>query len=120
MALKEEMKEVLPVGVLIQQCKTLDQAKAVLTFVVRHLLTQDALTDKSLKTTVTLTAARGRGKSAALGIAVAASIAYGYSNVFVTSPSPENIGTLMEFVLKGLDGLGTFDIYSRIPGTSRL
>lgn len=52
-----------------------------------------------------LTAARGRGKSAALGLAVAGALALGYSNIFVTAPSPENLRTLFEFVFKGLDEL---------------
>jgi N-acetyltransferase 10 len=55
---------------------------------------------------VTLTAGRGRGKSAALGLAIAASLAYGYSSIFVTSPSPENLKTVLEFVLKGMDASG--------------
>lgn len=66
----------------------------------------DAIAEKTLSSTVTLTAARGRGKSAALGLAVAAALAHGYSNIFVTSPSPENLKTLFDFVFKGLDALG--------------
>ena len=31
---------------------------------------------------------------------------YSYSNIFVTSPSPENLKTLFEFLLKGFDALG--------------
>lgn len=50
-----------------------------------------------------LTAARGRGKSACLGLAVSAAVALGYVNIYVTSPHPENLITLFEFVLKGLD-----------------
>ena len=42
-------------GVLLNQCRTLDQAKALLEFI-------DAITDKKLDRTVSLTAARGRGK----------------------------------------------------------
>lgn len=52
-----------------------------------------------------MTAARGRGKSAAMGLAIAASVAFGYVNIYVTSPSPENLITLFEFVLKGFDAL---------------
>ena len=52
-----------------------------------------------------LTAARGRGKSAALGLAIAGALALGYSNIFVTAPSPENLRTLFDFVFKGLDEL---------------
>ena len=58
-----------------------------------------------MRSTVALTAARGRGKSAALGLAMASAVAFGYSNIFVTSPSPENLKTLFEFVFKGFDAL---------------
>ncbi|KAJ3561455.1 hypothetical protein NP233_g10184 [Leucocoprinus birnbaumii] len=37
---------------------------------------------------------------------MASALAHGYSNIFVTSPSPENLKTLFEFVFKGLDALG--------------
>lgn len=75
------------------------KAQAVLTFI-------EAIKEKTLSSTVTLTAARGRGKSAALGLAVAAAIAHGYSNVFITSPSPENLKTFWQFVGDGLKTLG--------------
>ena len=61
--------------------------------------------EKTLRSTVALTAARGRGKSAALGLAIAGGLALGYSNIFVTAPSPENLRTLFDFVFKGLDEL---------------
>jgi N-acetyltransferase 10 len=82
--LKESLKETEPAGPLVSQCRTLDQAKAVVTFL-------DAASEKTLRSTVALTAARGRGKSAAMGIAIAGAVAMGYSNIFVTSPSPENL-----------------------------
>ncbi|KAK0285735.1 N-acetyltransferase 10 [Friedmanniomyces endolithicus] len=100
--LKESLKETQPVGSLIRLAKTTDQAKALLTFV-------EAISEKTMASTVTLTAARGRGKSAALGVAIAAAIAHGYSNVFITSPSPENLKTLFEFIFKGFDALGYLD-----------
>ena len=65
----------------------------------------EAITEKTLRSTVAMTASRGRGKSAALGLAVATAVAYGYSNIFVTSPSPENLKTFFEFVFKGFDAL---------------
>ena len=43
---------------------------------------------------------RGRGKSAALGLAIAGALALGYSNIFVSAPTPENLRTLFEFILK--------------------
>ena len=45
-------------------------------------------------------ARRGRGKSAALGLAIAGALALGYSNIFVSAPSPENLRTLFEFIFK--------------------
>jgi N-acetyltransferase 10 len=65
----------------------------------------DTISEKTLKTTVALTAGRGRGKSAALGIAIASAIVYGYSNIFVTAPSPENLGSVFDFIFRGLDAL---------------
>ncbi|CAK8534585.1 unnamed protein product [Lathyrus sativus] len=93
--LKEELNEDFPVGPLIRKCCTLDQGKAVITFL-------DAILDKKLCGTVATFAARGRGKSAALGLSIAGAIAVGYSNIFVTAPSPENLRTLFEFICKGL------------------
>ncbi|KAG2094228.1 GNAT acetyltransferase 2-domain-containing protein [Suillus discolor] len=97
--LKDSLADTKPVGELVKLAKTIDQAQAVLTFV-------DAIAEKTLSSTVTLTAARGRGKSAALGLAIAAALAHGYSNIFITSPSPENLNTLFEFIFKGMDALG--------------
>jgi len=65
----------------------------------------DTVSEKTLKTTVSLTAGRGRGKSAALGISIASAIAYGFSNIFVTAPTPENLKSVFEFVFRGLDAL---------------
>ncbi len=100
--IKEGLVDSQPVGSLIQLAKTVDQATALLTFV-------DAIAEKTLRSTVTMTAARGRGKSAALGVAIAAAVAHGYSNIFITSPSPENLKTLFEFIFKGFDALNYQD-----------
>lgn len=61
----------------------------------------ECISEKTLRSTVSLTAARGRGKSAALGLAIAAAITFGYSNIYISSPSPENLNTLFEFIFKG-------------------
>lgn len=97
--LKSSLEDTKPAGDLVKLAKTIDQAQAILTFI-------DAIAEKTLSSTVTLTAGRGRGKSAALGVAIAAALAHGYSNIFVTSPSPENLKTLFEFIFKGMDALG--------------
>ncbi|XP_024541678.1 RNA cytidine acetyltransferase 1 [Selaginella moellendorffii] len=96
--LKDSLVDTQPAGPLVSKCKTLDQGKAVVTFL-------DAISEKTLRSTVALTASRGRGKSAALGLAIAGAVAFGYSNIFVTAPSPENLKTLFEFVCKGFDAL---------------
>ena len=68
--LKQSLEGTDPAGALVSCCKTLDQGKAVVTFL-------DAASEKTLRSTVALTAARGRGKSAAMGIAVAGAVAMG-------------------------------------------
>uniref|UniRef100_A0A8C5W9M5 RNA cytidine acetyltransferase n=1 Tax=Leptobrachium leishanense TaxID=445787 RepID=A0A8C5W9M5_9ANUR len=95
---KVSLQDTQPVGVLVESCKTLDQAKGLLKFI-------EAISEKTLRSTVAMTAARGRGKSAALGLAIAGAVAFGYSNIFVTSPSPDNLHTLFEFIFKGFDSL---------------
>jgi len=97
--LKVTTADTQPIGPLLSVSRTLDQAKAVMSFV-------DAISEKALNKTLALFAGRGRGKSAALGLAIASAVAYGYSNIFVTAPSPENLGTVFEFILKGFDALG--------------
>ncbi|XP_055912819.1 RNA cytidine acetyltransferase [Eupeodes corollae] len=96
--LKENLRDTPPAGPLVNLCRTYDQAKAVAQFI-------EALAEKQLKPPTSLTAARGRGKSAAMGLSIAAAISFGYVNVYVTSPHPENLITLFEFVLKGFDAL---------------
>lgn len=96
--LRDSMRETEPIGALLEASRTADQAKAVLCFI-------EAIADKTLNATVALTASRGRGKSAALGISVAGAIAYGYSNIFVTAPSPENLATLFEIAVSTLKTL---------------
>lgn len=99
-SLKNELKETPIIGPLTKLCATADQLKALLSFV------SNGITSKQMNATVSLTAGRGRGKSAALGLAIASAVAHDYSNIFVTSPTPENLKTLFEFVKKGLDALG--------------
>ena len=46
------------------------QAKSVLKFI-------EVISEKTLRSTVTLTAGRGRGKSAAIGLSLASAVAFG-------------------------------------------
>lgn len=93
--LRASLADTQPAGALVAKCRTMDQARAVVTFL-------DAASEKTLRATVALTAARGRGKSAALGLAIAGALSMGYANIFVTAPSPENLKTLFEFAVVGL------------------
>uniref|UniRef100_A0AC35TPU2 RNA cytidine acetyltransferase n=1 Tax=Rhabditophanes sp. KR3021 TaxID=114890 RepID=A0AC35TPU2_9BILA len=99
LAIKESVEDTKPIGDLVKRCKTKCQAKALLTLL-------DVITAKGGRTVCSMTAARGRGKSAALGLAIAGAIGFGYGNIFVTSPSPENLKTLFEFVVLGLKDMG--------------
>ena len=51
--LKESLKDKAPIGSLIDLCKTIDQAKCLLTMV-------DSISEKLGKATVSITAGRGR------------------------------------------------------------
>ncbi len=53
--LRGTLAETQPAGPLLECCRSLDQAKAVVTFL-------DAISEKTLRSTVALTAGRGRGK----------------------------------------------------------
>lgn len=97
--LKDKLKPSTAVGPLVHLCQTMDQAKVVLSLM-------QVVTEKSLDATCVVTAGRGRGKSAALGIAAAGAIAQGYSNIFCTAPSPENLQTFFEFAVRGLTEFG--------------
>ncbi|KAF1625021.1 UNVERIFIED_CONTAM: RNA cytidine acetyltransferase, partial [Eudyptes robustus] len=95
--LKTKMSDVKPLGTILKECKTLCQAKVVL-----RLL--DILTERT-SAICAITAARGRGKSAALGLAIAGGISFGLSNIYVTSPTPDNVKTLFQFVIEGFKAL---------------
>ena len=88
---------------LVALARTLDQAKALQAFLSSVISNPGVVLGS--RQVVSLTAGRGRGKSATMGLAIAAAIGSGISNVFITSPSPDNLKTLFEFVLKGLDAL---------------
>jgi N-acetyltransferase 10 len=96
--LQESLIDTPHVGVLTELTKTLDQAKAVLTFL-------EACSEKTLKSTVAMTAARGRGKSAAIGLCLAGAVSLGYSTIMVTAPEPENLVSVFDFCLRGLKAL---------------
>lgn len=97
-SLKASLRSTPHVSNLVEVTKTLDQAKTVISFL-------DTVSEKTFRSTVSLTAGRGRGKSAAIGLCLAGSISFGYSNVFVTAPSPENLKTCFEFIIIGLKAL---------------
>jgi N-acetyltransferase 10 len=40
-----------------------------------------------------------------MGLAISSAVLFGISNIFVTAPSPENLKTFFEFVIKGLQAL---------------
>ena len=96
--LKKTLQSKNPIGPLLNLCKTVDQAKAIMLLI-------DIISEKNPKNTVSLTSGRGRGKSSSMGLAVAGGVVYGYSNIIITAPSPENLKTFFEFLIKGLNVL---------------
>jgi len=96
--LKKSLQNKNPIGPLLNLCKTVDQAKAIMYLV-------DVISEKNPKNTVSLTSGRGRGKSSSMGLGVAGAVVYGYSNIIITAPSPENLKTFFEFLIKGLNAL---------------
>eukprot|EP00804_Cyclotella_cryptica_P007711 CCRYP_001339-RB/>CCRYP_001339-RB protein AED:0.03 eAED:0.03 QI:865/1/1/1/1/1/5/260/1094 len=117
--LKQTLADTPHVGKLVELTKTLDQARAVLTFL-------EACADRDKKsngskassptplanalasgksTTVSLTAPRGRGKSAALGLCLAGAVSFGFNSIVVTAPEPENLVAVFTFLIEGLKAL---------------
>jgi len=88
---------------LIKICVTGDQCKVTNNLVGEMLGFKNG--SSAVAKVVSITSARGRGKTSTLGLALAAAIHLGFSNVFVTAPSPENIQTMWEFILNGLKAL---------------
>ena len=88
-----------PLSCLLSKTKTFDQARAFLSL-------SEAIAEKKQRSTVILTSDRGRGKSATLGLAAAAAIAFGYANIFITAPNPENLHSFFAFLFLGLKALG--------------
>ncbi|KAG5447438.1 N-acetyltransferase 10 [Clonorchis sinensis] len=121
-----------PFAPLVKLCVTLDQARGLVQFCASvastsqatSVQTQTVTNNKSVarcllnavgsaqaqveaaSAIVIVTASRGRGKSAALGLGLAAAIEAGLPNLYVTAPSPENLTTLMQFVVRGLTAFG--------------
>ncbi|KAH8740787.1 hypothetical protein FG386_002749 [Cryptosporidium ryanae] len=96
--LEESVKDTI-IGKVVSNCITYDQAQSVLKIA-------DIIIQKNINSIISLTAGRGRGKSAALGLSLACAISQGYSNIFITAPTPENVITVFEFIEIGLISLG--------------
>lgn len=96
--LEENVKDT-EIGKVISNCVTFDQAQTVLKMA-------DIIVQKNMNAVISLTAGRGRGKSAALGLSLACAVSQGFSNIFITAPSAENVLTVFEFIEVGLRSLG--------------
>jgi len=92
--LKESLSDTKPAGDLVKLAKTIDQAQAVLTF-IRSYSRENSVFD------VTLTASRGRGKRCCPWDGNCSCLGSWLLEHFCTSPSPENLKTLFEFIFKG-------------------
>ena len=100
---------------ILKLTKTIDQAKVVLflldSTVNRNLKMKgqnlsNLLLETQKSDVIFMSAGRGRGKSAALGLAIAGSLACNCGHVSLAAASPENIKTVFEFIILGLEALG--------------
>lgn len=124
--LKETLADTPHVGKLVELTKTLDQARAVLTFLEacadRDKKSKDAgkatplLSVSNGKSTVSLTAPRGRGKSVALGLCLAGAVSFGFNSIVVTAPEPENLVSVFQFLIEGLKALKYQEHYDYTVG----
>ena len=129
--LKETLADTPHVGKLIELTKTLDQARAVLTFLEAcadrdkrskskdHAASSNNATpllSTNPQTTVSLTAPRGRGKSVALGLCLAGAISFGFQSIVVTAPEPENLVSVFQFLIEGLKALKYQEHYDYTVG----
>lgn len=125
--LKETLADTPHVGKLVELTKTLDQARAVLTF-LEACADRDKKQDNNKgtsspilsvsngKSTVSLTAPRGRGKSVALGLCLAGAISFGFTSIVVTAPEPENLVSVFQFLIEGLKALKYQEHYDYTVG----
>ncbi|KAL3789126.1 hypothetical protein ACHAWO_012659 [Cyclotella atomus] len=127
--LKETLADTPHVGKLVELTKTLDQARAVLTFLEAcadrdkkldntkgGAATSPLLSVSNGKSTVSLTAPRGRGKSVALGLCLAGAISFGFTSIVVTAPEPENLVSVFQFLIEGLKALKYQEHYDYTVG----
>ncbi|AAK39838.1 hypothetical protein (nucleomorph) [Guillardia theta] len=97
--LVDSISNVQPINNLIKKTKTFDQARAFLSLT-------ESIADKNKYSRIIMTSGRGRGKSSVLGLACCSAIAYGFSNIFITSTTVENVNTFYAFLILGLETIG--------------
>eukprot|EP00746_Dinoflagellata_sp_MGD_P159708 gnl/MRDRNA2_/MRDRNA2_86751_c0_seq1.p1 gnl/MRDRNA2_/MRDRNA2_86751_c0~~gnl/MRDRNA2_/MRDRNA2_86751_c0_seq1.p1 ORF type:complete len:753 (+),score=-45.39 gnl/MRDRNA2_/MRDRNA2_86751_c0_seq1:551-2809(+) len=91
-----------PAKNLLNNCKNLDQAKAVLTLL-------NTVLESTQRSFTTVMAKRGRGKSACFGLVIAGALALGFTDISVMAIHSECVRVLFEFVLKGLESLDFYE-----------
>ncbi|XP_015791858.1 RNA cytidine acetyltransferase [Tetranychus urticae] len=96
--LKNSTADTQPLGCLLNCCKTLDQAKAVVKMV-------DVISKKERQVTCFM-GPRGRGKSAALGLGVIGAVALNFSNIYITTNNLEGLQIIFHYILMGLQEAG--------------
>lgn len=100
--LKSSLEDTPIIGDLVAATKTSDQARVLVSFFdVISIEPQQSFS----KPVISLTAARGRGKSASIGLCLAGAIGYGYSNIYITAPSKENLFTTFSILIDGLKAM---------------
>lgn len=89
------------VHAILQLCKTSDQCSAVNSLIVHFSEFKKSPCIKN----ISVTSGRGRGKTCSIGLSVAAALHMGYKNILVSAPSPENIQSMWDMIITGLNSL---------------
>lgn len=100
--LKSSLEDTPIIGDLVSATKTSDQAQVLVSFFDVISVEQQQSFSKPV---ISLTAARGRGKSASIGLCIAGAVGYGYSNIYITAPSKENLFTTFSILIDGLKAM---------------
>lgn len=97
----KDTSDSLVVNEIIKLCKTSDQCSAVKQLIDHYVnFKQDA----GIKN-ISVTSGRGRGKTCSIGLSIAAAIHVGFKNILISAPSPENIQSMWDMIINGLNAL---------------
>ncbi|EZG43113.1 putative N-acetyltransferase [Gregarina niphandrodes] len=113
--LQEDFRRHTHISPILNLCVTFDQAKVVAAIADHFHNLGEGVDDQ--KRVVSILANRGRGKSAALGLGLAIGVRLRkLERVGISAINIENVSTVFEFFIKGLEAGGITDQYGAVTG----